>query len=147
MKKLTAALTLVVSAFVFLAVATPASAATVTAGPSGVNGLRAYPGPDKGSITLEWSRATTTGENYSVRYGTSSGNYPWMADHIGYIATYTVRGLTPGTRYFFALERIQIGNVSIGTSGEVSMIAPSTSMLPAVPAGPIGRNSLKAEAI
>jgi hypothetical protein len=147
MKRITTVLALVISAFAFLAIASPAHAATVTAGPAGVNGLRAYPGPDKGSVTLEWSRVTLTGENYSVRYGTSSGNYPWIADHVGYIATYTVKNLTPGVRYYFALERIQVGNVSLGWSGEVSAVAPAFSTLPVVTAGPIGRNLLTAQSV
>lgn len=129
---------LVLSAFLL---AFPKSASAFTSGPSGINGLRGYQGPDAGEVTLEWSRVTLTGENYTIWYGTTPGSRQFRAPYVGYISTFTVKSLTPGTRYYFSLERIQTGNVSIGTSGEVSVVAPSGKTSPTIVSGPVGRNS------
>ncbi len=117
------------------------------AGPVGSNGLRAYPGPGVGQVTLEWSRVSLSGENYSIHYGTSSKNYPFLADHVGYLATYTVNNLTPGQVYYFVLERFWTGNASQGWDGEVSVTAPGFASSPEVTAGPIGRNLLTASTL
>lgn len=147
-KKLLTSVALVIASFVFLLVPNSASAAT-TAGPVGSNGLRAYPGPGKGQVTLEWARVSLSGENYSIHYGTASNTYQYLADHVGYIATYTVSNLVPGQRYYFVLERIWTGNVSQGweAGAEVSTVAATGTTTPAVTSGPIGRNLLTAKAI
>lgn len=114
-------------------------------GPVGRNGLRAYAGPGVGEVTLEWQRYAVDGENYNVHYGTKSGEYPFQATSIGYISTYTIKRLTPGTKYFFVVEGIRAGNVSGGWDGEVSMVAPSSPTVVVGTAGPIGRNLLAAK--
>ncbi len=121
-----------------------AEAATATSGPVGRNGLRAYPGPGKGEITLEWGRASLYGENYQIHYGNASGKYIYQTPQVGYIATYTVKSLRPGSRYYFALEGFTTGNVTRGWDGEVSAVAPGSSVTVQGTAGPVGRNSLKA---
>ncbi len=133
-------------ALFFSANASSVNAAT-TSGPAGINGLRAYTGPDRGQITLTWARVTLTGENYTIRCGTVPGYYPMVYSHIGYIATYTVSNLQPGQRYYCVLERIQIGDVSVGWQGEVSAVAATGTSSPVVPAGPTGRNQLTARSI
>lgn len=120
--------------------------ASTASGPSGINGLRAYSGPKKGEVTLEWSRVSLTGENYSIWYGTSAHSHQFQASHVGYITTFTVGYLNPGTRYYFSLERIQTGDVSIGLGGEVSAVAAGGVTTVATPSGPIGRNALIATA-
>lgn len=117
-----------------------------TDGPVGRNGLRAYQGPGAGEVTLEWQRFFTDGENFSVHYGIQSKAYAFAKPYIGYISTYTVKGLTPGTKYYFAIEGIRAGNVSAGSDGEVSLVAPSSPTVVAVTGGPIGRNFLQAKA-
>lgn len=112
-------------------------------GPVGRNQLRAYAGPNAGEITLEWQRYFLDGENFNVHYGTVSKSYPYAANSIGYISTYTVKNLTPGTKYYFAVEGIRAGNVSAGSDGEVSMVAPKSATTVVVN-GPAGRNSLVA---
>ncbi len=121
----------------------PVSAfASVGAGP---NNVRAYPGPGKGDVTLEWQRASLNGENYTIRYGLQSGNYVFVAPNIGYIATYTIHGLTPGNRYYFGLQPIWIGNDVKPVSGEASAVAPSAPTTVVGTTGPVGRNSLTAK--
>jgi hypothetical protein len=115
-------------------------------GPVGRNGLRAYPGPGAGEVTLEWGRHFSDGENFNVHYGTVSKVYPYSAQKVGYISTYTIKGLTPGTKYYFVVEGIRVGNVSAGWDGEVSAVAPATPVSVAVTAGPVGRNLLTAKA-
>lgn len=113
-----------------------------SSGPIGRNGLRAYAGPNKGEVTLEWQRFFLDGENFSIHYGTNSKEYPYLAKNIGYISTYTVKGLTPGTKYYFVVEGIRAGGVSAGWDGEVSMVAPSVSTPVVGTTGPVGRNLL-----
>lgn len=120
-------------------------AATVTSGPIGSNNLRVYPGPGKGEATLEWQRVSPQGENYSILYGNSSKKYIYQARYVGYVATYTVRDLKPGNRYFFALQRIWTGDSYQPLEGEVSVVAPSAPVTVAGTAGPIGRNGLTAK--
>ena len=148
MKKLTAVLIFCSLAFLALSNPSKSNAVGFTSGPVGINGLRAYSGPGVGQITFEWARVTLTGENYSIRCGTESGVYPILYSHVGYIATYTAYNLVPGQRYYCVLERIQIGDVSVGwCGGEVSQVAATSAASPEVPAGPTGRNHLTAEAI
>jgi len=115
-------------------------------GPVGRNGLRAYAGPGVGQVTLEWQRYFVDGENYTIHYGTTSGKYIYQADHVGYISTFTVKGLTPGTKYYFAVEGFRAGNTSAGWDGEVSVIAPANPVVVMTTAGPVGRNMLVAKA-
>ena len=122
----------------------PVAQAAVS-GPVGRNALRVYAGPGVGQVTLEWQRWAIDGENYTVHYGTTSGKYIYQADHIGYISTFTVKGLTPGTKYYFAVEGFRTGNVSAGWDGEVSMVAPGGPVTVMGTAGPVGRNMLAAK--
>ncbi len=115
-------------------------------GPVGRNGLRAYAGPGVGEVTLEWQRFAIDGENYSVHYGIKSNVYPYLANHVGYISTYTVKNLTPGTKYYFVVEGFRSGNTSAGWDGEVSAVAPKSAVTVVVTAGPIGRNQLVVKA-
>ncbi len=131
-----------VALLLFLLLPSTANAAAA-AGPVGSNGLRAYLGPGTGEITLEWSRVSTSGENYSVYYGTASKVDQFIAPYVGYIATYTVRNLTPGQRYYFRLHRIWTGNVDVGYDGEVSAVAPRNPTTVVIN-GPVGRNFLTA---
>jgi len=139
---------------------TPVSSATVkpgvsqntvpaqgsVSGPVGRNGLTAYPGPGVGEVTLEWQRFFSDGENFTVHYGTVSKVYPYTAPYVGYISTFVVKGLTPGTKYYFVVEGIRVGNVSAGWDGEVSAVAPASAVNVAVTAGPVGRNLLNVKA-
>lgn len=115
---------------------------SAVSGPVGRNGLRAYAGPGVGEVTLEWQRFFIDGENFNIRYGTKSKEYPYQVQKVGYISTYIVKGLTPGTKYYFVIEGIRTGNVSAGWDGEVSMVAPSSPTVVAVTSGPVGRNLL-----
>ena len=117
-------------------------AMAASSGPVGRNALRAYAGPGVGEVTLEWQRYFPDGENFSVHYGTLSNGYSRVNPRVGYISTYTVKGLTAGTKYYFAVEGIRVGNVSAGWDGEVSMVAPGTPTIVADTAGPVGRNLL-----
>ncbi len=123
---------------------TNAVAQGASSGPVGRNALKAYAGPGVGEVTLEWHRYFLDGENFTIHYGTSSGNYPFAATRIGYISTYTIKNLTPGTKYYFTVEGIRTGDVSAGSDGEVSVVAPGTAV-EVVINGPVGRNLLVAK--
>jgi len=124
----------------------PSTALATTSGPVGRNALRAYPGPGMGQVTLEWQRFYLDGENFTLHYGTASNNYPYAAPYVGYISTYTIGALKPGTRYYFAVEGIRAGNSSAGWDGEASAVAPSAPVTVMGSAGPVGRNILWAKA-
>ena len=142
MKKILFALAIALSAlFAF----SSTKALAFTAGPVGRNQVRAYPGPGKGEVTLQWQRYFPSGENFTVHYGTKSNTYPYTASHIGYVSTLTVRSLTPGTRYFFTVEGILTGDVPAGWDGEVSAVAPTAPVTVTGSSGPIGRNLLIAK--
>ncbi|HKB88634.1 MAG TPA: fibronectin type III domain-containing protein [Patescibacteria group bacterium] len=125
---------------------TTAEAKSAVSGPVGRNSLRAYPGPGVGQVTLEWQRYFPDGENFSVHYGTLSKGYTSVNPLIGYISTYTVNNLTPGTKYYFVIEGFKTGGVSAGWDGEVSAIAPSSPVAVVGIMGPVGRNQLTAKA-
>lgn len=139
MKKVIALLSSLIALFLVV------SSVSASSGPVGRNGLRVFQGPGAGEVTLEWQRFFLDGENFSIHYGTSSKAYQFAAPYVGYVSTYTVSGLTPGQRYFFAVEGIRVGNVSAGSDGEVSIVAPRGLVTVIGTSGPIGRNFLVAK--
>jgi hypothetical protein len=52
------------------------------------------------TATLAWD-ATSAVTGYRIYFGTQSGTYPQSLD-VGNVTTYTVTGLSSGTRYYFA---------------------------------------------
>lgn len=132
-----------IALFLFLLVPSTANAA-VTSGPAGRNQVRAYPGPGVGQVTLEWQRFFIDIENYIVHYGAGSGFYNLGNSYVGNIVTYTVSGLTPGQRYFFAVEGVRTGNTPVGVDKEVSAVAPSRPTTVVSTSGPVGRNQMQA---
>src|SRR6476619_5812021 len=71
------------------------------------------------SVTVQWDPspdATVTG--YYLSWGRKSGSY----DHtikLGQTTTYTVTGLEPGVRYFFAVQAYSSASLTSGFSNEV----------------------------
>lgn len=122
-----------------------AAFAAITTGPVGRNSTRVYPGPGKGEVTVEWSRFFLDGENFTIHYGTGAGATEFAAPYVGYISTYTLGNLVPGKRYYFSIEGIRAGNVSAGTDGVVSTVAPKAPVTVMGTPGPVGRNVLRAK--
>ncbi|MDD4382957.1 MAG: fibronectin type III domain-containing protein [Candidatus Shapirobacteria bacterium] len=75
----------------------PGSAPTITNTVNGDN-----------SITLTWSKASNPFTHYLVAYGTSSGSIEYGNPNVGNADTtsYTIRGLSGGTRYYFKIKAI-----------------------------------------
>ena len=74
--------------------------------------------------TLSWTAgADSLVLGYKVYWGTESRNYEANAD-AGPNPTYTVKGLTPGQTYFFAVSAYSSGGES-ALSAEVSSLAES----------------------
>ena len=74
--------------------------------------------------TLSWTAvADSSVLGYKVYWGTESRNYEGNAD-AGPNPTYTVKGLTPGQTYFFAVSAYSAGGES-ALSTEVSSLAES----------------------
>lgn len=80
--------------------------------------LTARPGPKVGEVSLSW-RHIDNANNYHLVYGTEPGKYQYGALNIGWITGLTVRGLKPGTVYYFALVPVK-DNVALYTSWYMS---------------------------
>ena len=67
-------------------------------------GVWAKSGPGGGEVTLFWQEVAYA-NRYAVEYGTTSGQYLYGATNIGGTSSrsYTVKSLTPGTKYYFKL--------------------------------------------
>lgn len=126
---------------VFFSVATVAQA---TSGPVGLNGLRTESGPGIGQVTLDWFRYYSQVDNYSIAYGTQSGNYIYNTGNIGNVSVDTIAGLNPGQRYYFFVYPSSQGQPLPPTSPEVSEIAASSPKTVRETAGPTGPRALTA---
>ena len=75
----------------------PGSAPTITSVVSGDN-----------SVTLTWSKAGNPVTNYLVAYGTKPGSIEYGNPNVGNSDTtsYTIKGLSGGTRYYFKIKAI-----------------------------------------
>ena len=58
-----------------------------------------------GEVRLNWLKAERANK-YTIGFGTSSGNYIYGASNIADTNNFTVRFLTPGTRYYFAVKGV-----------------------------------------
>jgi len=75
----------------------PASAPTITSAIGGEN-----------SVTLTWSKAGNPVTKYLVAYGTKSGSIEYGNPNVGNADTtsYTIKGLSGGTKYYFKVKAI-----------------------------------------
>ncbi|MFA6184601.1 MAG: fibronectin type III domain-containing protein [Candidatus Shapirobacteria bacterium] len=60
------------------------------------------------SVTLTWSKASNPVTKYLIAYGTSSGSIEYGNPNVGNADTtsYTIKGLSGGTRYYFKIKAI-----------------------------------------
>jgi hypothetical protein len=100
-----------------LAAAVPIFLAACGGGGSGGN---ASPPPaSSGSAVLEWNPVVATDlAGYRIHYGTATGFYPMSAD-AGTSATFTLNGLTSGSRYYFVVTAFDSSGQESGYSNEV----------------------------
>lgn len=100
---------------------TPIAKPQAVVAPVTMNGkykLWASAGPSVGEVTLRWKDADTA-DNYHLVYGTASGKYQYGALNIGRVNQYTVKKLTPGVTYYFALVPV-LNNMAKYTSAPVA---------------------------
>ena len=97
-------------------------------GPAIPNAPTATPG--NGQVALSWS-AVTGATSYTVRWGTSSGNYTSSQSGITGTST-TVSGLTNGTTYFFAVSA-HTATLASGLSNETAAAPASGPQAPPPP--------------
>ena len=88
------------------------------ASPSTPVNLRAVPGLNNGEVALFWDRSDGA-DHYGVVFGWQSGIYEYGATDVGNVTQYTVRSLTPGGLYYFAVFAGN-GCASSGFSNEAS---------------------------
>lgn len=88
-----------------------------------------------GEVRLNWLKAARANK-YTVGFGTSPGNYIYGANDIADTDNFTVRFLTPGTRYYFAVKGVnecKPGDWSrewsavVGRSGGTTAFVPTRS--------------------
>jgi chitodextrinase len=101
-------------------------AAGNTSGPSvAVNATTLAPGT---SATLAWDAVTAANlSGYRIYYGTAPGTYLQSVGHglnVGNVTTFTVTGLSSGTRYYFAATAYDTSNSESAYSNEVTKIIP-----------------------
>lgn len=106
--------------------------------PPAPQGVWTKSGPGTGEITLYWNGAPHA-DRYAVAYGTMSNTYMYGADNIGgeQARSYTVKYLTPGTKYYFRLAGAH-GCASSPFSREVTGVAMGGQETPAWTAKTIG---------
>lgn len=99
-------------------------------GPVGKQHLWAKTGPRVGEATLYWQHADSA-DNYHLVYGTQPGKATYGALNIGKITSLTVRSLSPGTTYYFALVPV-MNNQALYTTPwvRVAALAPSIEVVP-----------------
>ena len=75
------------------------------------------------TATLAWDTVTATNlSGYRIYYGTAPGTYLQALGqglNVGNVATYTLMGLTSGTRYYFAVTAFDTSGVESAFSNEV----------------------------
>ncbi len=108
--------------------------------------LVAKPGPMAGEVTLTWRHAEDA-NNYHLVYGTEHGKFKYGATNIGWINSFTVRGLVPGREYHFALVPVKndvalyttVQAMAKAASGQVMMEkkAPSPAVVQPKAAAPV----------
>jgi hypothetical protein len=82
-------------------------------------------------VKLAWDHSVTpTVTGYKVYYGNATGTYGTPIT-IGYVTTYTVTGLPPGT-YFFAVTAFDAEGNESGFSNEVSCVVAAKPAPPRV---------------
>jgi len=90
---------------------------------TGVANFRTAMGDYSGEIKVYWTPNTVSTGQYHLVYGTESGHYTMGALNIGGKSnSFTIRGLTPGVRYYFKLIPVRNGK-AVGSSWEVSELA------------------------
>lgn len=73
----------------------------------------------------------STDTNFAIKYGTTSGNYPYTLSNITNKGAYLVGGLTNGTIYYYRMMRN--GSGASGYSEEISIKPESATALPRQP--------------
>lgn len=80
----------------------------------------------KGEVVLNWLKLKENVDKYAIAYGLQSGNYIYGLDNVGDVNSFTVRYLTPGTKYYFAVRGAN-GCMPGPWSQEWSAVAPGGS--------------------
>jgi hypothetical protein len=76
--------------------------------------------PQSTTVTLAWDRSVSDNvAGYKLHYGTACGVYESVAD-VGNVTTFTVTGLQPGVRYYFAATAYSSAGMESAYSNEVS---------------------------
>ena len=102
--------------------------------PGGTPHITSAVSSGKNSITISWTDAANPVTHYLVSYGLSSGNYQYGNPNIGGQGTtsYTVGGLSTGTKYYFVIRAIN-GCTPGSYSNELSAIAGGGSTITPTP--------------
>ena len=109
--------------------ATPTTAATVPAAPTGVTATAG-----DGQVTISWP-AVSGASSYNIYWATTTGVTPATGTLIANATSpYVQTGLTNGTTYYYAVTAVNSAGES-NPSSEVSATPASAAVLPIAPAG------------
>jgi fibronectin type 3 domain-containing protein len=102
--------------------------------------LSAEKGEKPGEVKLTWNHAFNNVDNYNIVYGIEPGKFQYGALNIGKTTSFTVRNLTPGQNYFFALVPTKGGKAQYITAQATQESTPGRVEAPSVPtaAAPTG---------
>ncbi|MBI2019981.1 fibronectin type III domain-containing protein [Candidatus Daviesbacteria bacterium] len=81
----------------------PAGAPSCPDAAPGSTQLLSVTSAGSGSVVLSWTKADGA-NNYTISYGTSSGNYSFGVPSTGNVTSFTIGGLNPTQTYCFAVR-------------------------------------------
>lgn len=143
----------------------PTGAQAAENGQAGKYRLVTSSGPGAGQVTVSWNDVATV-DNYHIVYGTGPSKMEYGALNIGKVNKYTVKGLVPGSTYYFAVVPV-FGNQALFTTKSVKGMAMGGKVMVAktsqqviktqassdkqaamkvVGKGPVGKHNLRATA-
>lgn len=77
----------------------------------------------RGEVILNWLKLAQNADKYTIAYGVQPGTYIYGLPDVGNVNSFTVRFLTPGTRYYFVVRGVN-GCMPGPWSQEWSAVAP-----------------------
>lgn len=95
--------------------------------PNSPTEVSAQTGQKSGEITVTW-RKPGSQKHFAIGYGTKSGTYSFGATDIGNVSSYTIKSLSPNTRYYIVLAAVNDCGSS-PFSSEKSAVAQKSSQL------------------
>lgn len=114
-----------------ISTASPAPEANAdTCPPQSPTTVKASPGDKPGEIRLSWS-ASAGASHYAISFGPKSTEYQWGAANVGNVREFTIRGLTPGNRYYIVVSAVNScgGGAYSKEASALAKVKPATTIV------------------